>query len=98
MVDLVLSSDNILLILERKFKRTLSKLLRPLEVHSAGAQWRRRTSNDNNKELLSKQLQWMMIDVSWELSVLAYHDTFRSRHVHTIANDGPTITLLVFPN
>ena len=45
----------------------------------------RRTTNDNNKELLSKQLQWMMIDVSWELSVLAYHDTFRSRHVHTIA-------------
>jgi hypothetical protein len=22
-----------------------------------------RTTNDNNKELLSKQLQWMMIDV-----------------------------------
>ena len=37
--------------------------------------------SDNNKELLSKQQR--MIDVSWELSLLAYHD--RLRHVCTIS-------------
>ena len=40
--------------------------------------------------------QWMMIDVSWELSVLAYHDTFWSRHVHTITPWVSLCTLLDF--
>ena len=58
-----------------------------------------RTPNDNNKELLSKQLE-MMIDVSGELSVVAYHDTFRSRHVHTISShiDVSHLTSLSSPD